>query len=91
MQNSARLRERTVWQALDRLNADSPRKGSGKGGEGSGMARFYAFIFMLVGWFSVIGHYVAKSDFHSLAGTIDGLQGLRPGANIRVKPYGLAS
>lgn len=71
MQNSARLRERTVWQALDRLNADSPRKGSGKGGEGSGMARFYAFIFMLVGWFSVIGHYVAKSDFHSLAGTID--------------------
>ena len=35
------------------------------------MARFYAFIFMLVGWFSVIGHYVAKSDFHSLAGTID--------------------
>lgn len=36
-----------------------------------GMARIYAFVFMLVGWFSVIGHYIAKSDFHSLAGTID--------------------
>jgi hypothetical protein len=27
----------------------------------------------------------------SLAGTIDGLQGLRPGANLRVKPYALGS
>jgi uncharacterized protein DUF5916/cellulose/xylan binding protein with CBM9 domain len=27
----------------------------------------------------------------SLAGTIDGMRGLRPGLNIRVKPYGLAS
>jgi hypothetical protein len=35
------------------------------------MARVYAFIFMLVGWFSVIGHYIEKSSFHSLAGTID--------------------
>lgn len=35
------------------------------------MARLYAFVFMLVGWFSVIGHYVQKSSFHSLAGTLD--------------------
>jgi hypothetical protein len=35
------------------------------------MARLYAFVFMLVGWFSVIGHYIAKQDFHSLAGTVD--------------------
>jgi len=27
----------------------------------------------------------------SMAGTVDGLQGLRPGANIRVKPYALAN
>lgn len=35
------------------------------------MARIYASAFMLVGWFSVIGHYIAKADFHSLAGTLD--------------------
>ena len=27
----------------------------------------------------------------SMAGTLEGLQGLRPGANLRVKPYALAS
>ncbi len=27
----------------------------------------------------------------SLAGTLDGMQGLRPGKNLRVKPYGLSS
>ena len=27
----------------------------------------------------------------SMAGTVEGLQGLKPGANIRVKPYGLAN
>ena len=27
----------------------------------------------------------------SMAGTIEGFQGLRPGANLRIKPYGLAS
>lgn len=35
------------------------------------MARLYAFVFMLVGWFSVIGHYIEKLDFHSVAGTIN--------------------
>jgi hypothetical protein len=35
------------------------------------VARIYAFVFMAVGWFTVIGHYVSQPALHSLGGTVN--------------------